>query len=145
MAKKQTMYNPYADREEQIRKAKGNPNKNIHHKKKNSNYGGVAPAPKEPQREGPKTPKWMRISLGALVVVLIAIFILRLTVWKDSALMSYISSIVLGVSCGALVFIRRYTKTGREGTLYSILSVVLVMMCVFYVAIGLMGLFGKLG
>ena len=26
--------------EEAIRKAKGNPNKNVHHKKKNSNYGG---------------------------------------------------------------------------------------------------------
>ena len=32
--------NPYPDREEEIRKAKGNPNKNNHSKKKNSNYGG---------------------------------------------------------------------------------------------------------
>ena len=32
--------NQYANQEEAIRKAKGNPNKNIHSKKKNSNYGG---------------------------------------------------------------------------------------------------------
>ena len=32
--------NPYPNREEEIRKAKGNPNKNNHSKKKNSNYGG---------------------------------------------------------------------------------------------------------
>ena len=34
--------NQYANQEESIRKAKGNPNKNVHHKKKNSNYGGSA-------------------------------------------------------------------------------------------------------
>ena len=35
--------NQYANREEEIRKAKGNPNKNNHSKKKNSNYGGYTP------------------------------------------------------------------------------------------------------
>ena len=34
--------NQYANREEEIRKAKGNPNKNNHSKKKNSNYGGYS-------------------------------------------------------------------------------------------------------
>ena len=32
--------NQYANRQEEIRKAKGNPNKNNHAKKKNSNYSG---------------------------------------------------------------------------------------------------------
>ena len=32
--------NQYSNQAEQIRKAKGNPNKNIHAKKKTSNYGG---------------------------------------------------------------------------------------------------------
>ena len=43
MAKNSQIYsanNPYGNRDEEIRKAKGNPNKNIHAKKKNSNYGG---------------------------------------------------------------------------------------------------------
>ena len=34
--------NQYSNQAEQIRKAKGNPNKNIHAKKKNSNYGGYS-------------------------------------------------------------------------------------------------------
>ena len=33
--------NQYANQEDNIRKAKGNPNKNIHHKKKNQEYGGI--------------------------------------------------------------------------------------------------------
>ena len=39
-------YNPnnMDQRQAEIRKAKGNPNKNIHHKKKNSNYRGYAAA-----------------------------------------------------------------------------------------------------
>ena len=40
MAKNSTPYDPYRSQQEAIRKAKGNPNKNIHHKKNNSNYGG---------------------------------------------------------------------------------------------------------
>lgn len=42
--------NQYANQEEAIRKAKGNPNKNIHSKKKNSNYGGTPPARTWPRR-----------------------------------------------------------------------------------------------
>mgnify|MGYP003183648589 CR=1 FL=1 len=38
--------NQYANQEEAIRKAKGNPNKNIHSKKKNSNYGGYTTWPR---------------------------------------------------------------------------------------------------
>ena len=33
MAKNSTPYDPYRSQQEAIRKAKGNPNKNIHHKK----------------------------------------------------------------------------------------------------------------
>ena len=40
MAKNSTPYDPYRSQQEAIRKAKGDPNKNIHHKKNNSNYGG---------------------------------------------------------------------------------------------------------
>ena len=34
--------NQYANQEEARRKARGNPNKNVHQKKKNSNYAGYA-------------------------------------------------------------------------------------------------------
>ena len=49
----------YTRQQEAIRKAKGNPNKNIHHKKNNSNYGGgdyqrekTAQAAKKPEKPG---------------------------------------------------------------------------------------------
>ena len=37
--------NQYANQEEARRKARGNPNKNVHQKKKNSNYAGYAGNP----------------------------------------------------------------------------------------------------
>ena len=40
MAKNNVPMDSYTRQQEAIRKAKGNPNKNIHHKKNNSNYGG---------------------------------------------------------------------------------------------------------
>ena len=53
MAKNSQIYsanNPYGNRDEEIRKAKGNPNKNIHAKKKNSNYGGYNAPRRRPTR-----------------------------------------------------------------------------------------------
>ena len=75
--KAQVNVNHYANQEEAIRKAKGNPNKNIHHKKNNSNYGGgdyqrekTAQAAKKPERV--KLPLWLKITLGVLFGVLLA-------------------------------------------------------------------------
>lgn len=41
--------NQYANQEEARRKARGNPNKNVHQKKKNSNYAGYAGNPRDPE------------------------------------------------------------------------------------------------
>ena len=69
MAKKNN-YDPYRSQQEAIRKAKGNPNKNQHHKKNNSNYGGrdylkekadIKASQKE--RERVKLPLWLKICL----------------------------------------------------------------------------------
>ena len=65
--------NQYANQEEAIRKAKGNPNKNIHSKKKNSNYGGYTTgaymaqkvAEKVNQQEKVKLPTWLNVTLIA--------------------------------------------------------------------------------
>ena len=42
--------NQYANQEEAIRKAKGNPNKNIHSKKNNATTAGTPPVPTWPRR-----------------------------------------------------------------------------------------------
>ena len=75
--------NQYANQEDNIRKAKGNPNKNIHHKKKNSNYGGYTAGSymaqkimdKANQQERVKLPTWLKVWLGVLFAAVIVVLI----------------------------------------------------------------------
>ena len=140
--------NQYANQEESIRKAKGNPNKNVHHKKKNSNYGGSATGAymveKVNKQERVKLPKWLNITLITLFAAIIITLILRLTVYQDSAFLTHLSSLLLGLACGALFYIRKYKHTQKTSALYSIITIVLVVMCVLYVTFGTLGLLGFL-
>ena len=77
--------NQYANQEEARRKARGNPNKNVHQKKKNSNYAGYAGNPvtqkiieKANQQERVKLPTWLNIWLAVLFAAIIVVLILRL-------------------------------------------------------------------
>ena len=145
--------NQYANQEEAIRKAKGNPNKNIHSKKKNSNYGGYTTGSymaqkimdKANQQERVKLPTWLKVWLGVLFAAVIVVLILRLTAFKESALMTHLSSVLLGVTCGTLFYIRKYKNTKKTGALYSIITIVLVVMCLLYTTFGLLGLLGFFG
>ena len=145
--------NQYANQEEAIRKAKGNPNKNIHSKKKNSNYGGYTTsaymahkvAETVGQQERVKLPTWLNVTLGVEFAAVMAVLILRLTAFKESALMTHLSSVLLGVTCGTLFYIRKYKNTKKTGALYSIITIVLVVMCLLYTTFGLLGLLGFFG
>lgn len=86
MAKNSQIYsanNPYGNRDEEIRKAKGNPNKNIHAKKKNSNYGGYNGAAEKAHKAAEekstlnKLPTWMKVTLIVDIVVIVVLLILR--------------------------------------------------------------------
>ncbi len=145
--------NQYANQEEAIRKAKGNPNKNIHSKKKNSNYGGYTTgaymahkvAETVGKQERVKLPSWLNVTLGVEFAAVMAVLILRLTAFKESALMTHLSSVLLGVTCGTLFYIRKYKNTKKTGALYSIITIVLVVMCLLYTTFGLLGLLGFFG
>ena len=145
--------NQYANQEEAIRKAKGNPNKNIHSKKKNSNYGGYTTgtymahkvAETVGKQERVKLPMWLNVTLGVEFAAVMAVLILRLTAFKESALMTHLSSVLLGVTCGTLFYIRKYKNTKKTGALYSIITIVLVVMCLLYTTFGLLGLLGFFG
>lgn len=145
--------NQYANQEEAIRKAKGNPNKNIHSKKKNSNYGGYTTgaymahkvAETVGKQERVKLPTWLNVTLGVEFAAVMAVLILRLTAFKESALMTHLSSVLLGVTCGTLFYIRMYKNTKKTGALYSIITIVLVVMCLLYTTFGLLGLLGFFG
>ena len=145
--------NPYPDREEEIRKAKGNPNKNNHSKKKNSNYGGYTAgtymagklAEKAKQQERVKLPMWLNITLIALFAAIAVTLILRFTVYKDNLLVNYISSLLLGVTCLVLFYTRRFKHTKKNGTMYTVVTVLLTVMGVVYTGMGLIGILTMFG
>ena len=152
MAKNNTPYDPYRSQQEAIRKAKGNPNKNVHHKKNNSNYGGrdylkekAEQKTARTERERVQLPTWVKISLGVLFALLIASLILRLTVYKDSVVMNYVASLLLGLTCGALFYIRRFSNRKKESKLYSVVSFLLAALCVIYGGMGIIGLLTHFG
>lgn len=145
--------NPYPNREEEIRKAKGNPNKNNHSKKKNGNYGGYTAgtymagklAEKAKQQERVKLPMWLNITLIALFAAIAVTLILRFTVYKDNLLVNYISSLLLGVTCLVLFYTRRFKHTKKNGTMYTVVTVLLTVMGVVYTGMGLLGILTMFG
>lgn len=144
--------NQYASRDEEIRKAKGNPNKNIHAKKKNSNYGGYAaghrPADKTGegarQQERVKLPTWMNVTLIIDLVVILALLLLRMTALKDSDLLTYCTTLLLGLTCAFLFYVRRF-KHKVKTTMYKVIQVVLGLVAVVYVYMGIVGILAMFG
>ena len=141
MAKNSQIYsanNPYGNRDEEIRKAKGNPNKNIHAKKKNSNYGGYNGA--EEKSTLNKLPTWMKVTLIVDIVVIVVLLILRLGVLKNNAPLSYITTLFLGLTCAFLAYMRNY-QYKKKSTAYKILQVILILMAILYIYMGAMGIY----
>ena len=147
--------NQYANREEEIRKAKGNPNKNNHAKKTNSNSGGYSTgagsymaqklAEKGRQQERVKLPLWLNITLIVLFAAIAVTLILRFTVYKENQLMNYISSLLLGITCLVLFYTRRFKHTKKDSTFYTLVTVLLTVMGIVYTAMGLIGILTMFG
>ena len=140
--KAQVNVNHYANQEEAIRKAKGNPNKNVHHKKKNSNYGGYTAGnymaqkiiDKAAQQERVQLPTWLKIWLGVVFGALLVVLVLRLAVYKYSDLLNSLSSLL------SLFYIRRFKHTKKDSTLYKAITVLLTICGVLYTVMGAVGL-----
>ena len=73
---------------------------------------------------------------GALLVVLV----LRLAVYKDSVLLNSLSSLLLGVACLSLFYIRRFKHTQKDSTFYKVITVLLTICGVIYTVMGAVGL-----
>ena len=146
--KAQVNVNHYANQEEAIRKAKGNPNKNVHHKKKNSNYGGYTAGnymaqkimDKAAQQERVQLPTWLKVWLGVVFGALLVVLVLRLAVYKDSVLLNSLSSLLLGLACLSLFYIRRFKHTQKGSTFYKVITVLLTICGVIYTVMGAAGL-----
>jgi uncharacterized membrane-anchored protein len=149
MGKKYT--NQYTGSEESYTRRKDRmAEKNKHTKKNGSNYhpGAAlahAAAEKINEQERVKLPNWLNVCLFLLFAALIVVLILRLTVFKDNMTVSYLSSLLLGLACGAVFYVRRFFHKKKKGAGYAILTVVLAVVCVVYVGMGLLGLVGLLG
>ena len=136
----------YEQMQANIRKAKGNPNKNVHQKKNGSNYKGYAAAQREAQaakasdrHERNKLPLWVTLTMVVIFVLLIVILVLMNTAWKDNLLFGQIATIIIGACCGVLFSMRRYTKTS-DSKFQDILYIVLAVMAVVMMAMGGYGL-----
>lgn len=140
---------PYARQERAKQKAKGNPNKNVHHKKNNSNYQGAVMAKmladKAAKREKVILPLWLKIVIAAMLVSVIVVLILRLAVYKDSLFLTYLSSLLLGLSCAVLFYTRRFFHKKKDSRMYGFITIVLAVMAIIYIFSGATGLLHMAG
>ena len=150
------MTNQYANQEEQIRKAKGNPNKNHHSKKKNSNYRGYNAtgtgaymahkiSQKAADREKVQLPLGAKIALGVLFGAVIVTLILRMAVWPDNLWLTNISSLVLGIACLTLFYVRKHYHKKKNGAGYAMITLLLTIFGVLYTVLGVGGLLSLAG
>ena len=144
--RKMNMTSDYDQMQANIRKAKGNPNKNVHQKKNGSNYKGYAAAKKEAEaasasrrHEKAKYPVWVTVSMAVIFVLLVVILILMNTAWKANLVFGQIATIIIGACCGVLFSMRRYTKN-PDSKFQDVLYIVLAVMSVVLIAIGGYGL-----
>ena len=156
MAKKELDYNPIADREEARRKGRGNPNRNNHTKRKNSNYGGYdAPAKKKvaavtgegrAKSKRRELPTWGKVLLMVDFVAVLVLLVLRLAVLPDSAVLNHITTVVLGISCLAVFATRRYQyQFAEKKGGYTFLQVLLAAIGALYIVMGAAGILMDLG
>lgn len=136
----------YQKTQENIRKAKGNPNKNVHQKKNGSNYKGYTAAKKAAEAERiaqrsdrAKMPLWVSLTMVAIFVILVVVLILMNSTFKDNAIFAQISSIVIGSCCGVLFYLRRF-NVRPDSKFQKILYTVLAVMAVVYIFMGGYGL-----
>lgn len=151
-----TMTNHYANQDEQIRKAKGNPNKNNHSKKKNSNYRGYNAtgtgayvankiSQKAANREKVQLPTPTKVVLFVLFGAVVVLLILRMAAFPESLLLTHISSLLLGISCLTLFYVRKHYHKKKNGTGYAMITLLLTIFGVLYTVIGAGGLLSLAG
>lgn len=121
--------------------------KNNHGKRtrKNSDYKTAATAARQAQSQAPQKAPWpakVKITLAILFGILVVCLVLRLAVpalkgnhWMDSA-----TTLLLGISCGALYFIRKDYPSPKTSKLDGVVNAVLIVFALFYGVMGVWGL-----
>ena len=143
MAKNNIPTTDYARQQENIRKARGNPNKNIHHKRKNSNYGGVDATAQKAAGQTPAqrrrretvfdmTPAGRIVFFALLAVMLVLMAMGMSSAYQGNALVSNGASLSAGVTCCYLAYVGLHNKARKKAatTFQSGLIVVLGIVAV---------------
>ena len=130
---------------EDKRKAIGNPNKNVHHKKNGSNYQkdtGSMVRSTSARQEPEKMSTTMKVLIGVVFVVLVAALVLRSTVWKENVVAGAWMMVLVGAVCGLMYYVRKRYPGKRKvgGTMDTVISALLILFCVVYVGMGAMAL-----
>ena len=68
------------------------------------------------------------------------VLVLRLTVYQDSILLNSLSSLLLGIACLSLFYIRRFKHTKKDSGLYKAITVILTICGIVYTFMGAVGL-----
>ena len=130
---------------EDKRKAIGNPNKNIHHKKNGSYYQkdtGSMVRSTSARQEPEKMSTTVKVLIGVVFVALVAALVLRSTVWKDNVVAGAWMMVLVGAVCGLMYYVRKRYPGKRKvgGTMDTVISALLILFCVVYVGMGAMAL-----
>ena len=146
MAKKNYDPNNFDQRQAEIRKAKGNPNKNVHHKKNNSNYKGYVAAKKEAETAAKsardnraKQPFWVSATMVGVFVLLIVIVILMNGALKDNLVFGQASMLIIGICCAVIAYLNWFGQR-PDSKLQKGIGIVLTVMAVIYIVMGAYGL-----
>ena len=151
-------YDPtdYAGQQEKIRKAKGNPNKNVHAKKNGSNYRGAMAVEQKKKSEAASdgkrrplvdVPKPVKTVLLVLAAVIILLLILWQAVFKDSQLLFYAISFLVGVACCIYAYFSYQAARDQKArnTVHMVVLVIVGVLGVVYLFVGARGVLTLLG
>jgi len=120
--------------------------RNSHAQKNGSNYHPGAKQETAAKRNIPqrqKLPVWVNVMLAVMFGALGVTLVLRLTAYKDSPTMNYLSSLLLGIACGSLFYVRQtFQKKDKKSGGNTAVTWVLAVISVIYTLMGLAGLFG---
>lgn len=120
--------------------------------RKNSDYQTAATAARQAQAQSQAAQKapWptkVKVTLGILFGILVAALILRLAVpsLQDNPLLNNLTTLLLGISCGALYFIRKDYPAPKASKLDGVVNAVLIVFALFYGVMGVWGLIRMVG
>ena len=112
--------------------------------RKNSDYQTAATAARQAQSQAPQKAAWptkVKVTLGIMFGVLVACLVVRLAVpsLQENQILNSATTLLLGLSCGALYLIRKDYPAPKPSKLDGVVNAVLIVFALVY---GLLGVWG---